>query len=249
MARKNSQQGSNPNIKKQPSSTLGKTPAEWEAETGNKLISYQTVGGRLINGNMTYQTPAAQGQVGQSFDKMFAGGGGAKSGGIVGVGSPSLANLDREFSYQGVPYGDLPSYKVGQKGGSLGLDRLAMMMGGQIYNPYQFARMTSSGGASGEYPYKSALSAQEAGQAAGLQEMQATQARQLESLRGIQAKELAAASSAEEAERIALNSGFASAAEMRRYLRNKQSALLSSGNTEARPGFFTYGARQYRLAA
>jgi hypothetical protein len=181
--------------------------------------------------------PAVQG----SFEKM------------LGSSSPAgLSNLDGQFSYQGVSYGDLPSYKAGQKGGSLGLDRLAMMMGGQIYNPYQFARMTSSGGASGEYPYKSALSAQEAGQAAGLQEMQATQARQLESLRGIQAKELAAASSAEEAERIALNSGFASAAEMRRYLRNKQSALLSSENTEGRLGSFTSaqtGRGQYRITA
>lgn len=141
-----------------------------------------------------------------SFEKIF--GGSQQSG-------PTLADLDRQFSYQGVQYGDLPSYKVGQKGGSLGLDRLAMMMGGQIYNPYQFARMTSSGGASGEYPYKSALSQQEAGQAAGLQSMKA---RQDLAMQGF--------ASRQDLEKLALASGFSSIEAMQRYARQKQSGLL-----------------------
>jgi hypothetical protein len=77
--------------------------------------------------------------------------------------------LDSLFSYQGVKYNDLPSYKFGTKGGSKSLDRLAQMMGGQIYNPNQYARMTSQGSSSGEYPYKSALSGQEAAAQAALQ--------------------------------------------------------------------------------
>jgi hypothetical protein len=94
--------------------------------------------------------------------------------------------LDSLFSYQGVKYNDLPSYKFGTKGGSKSLDRLAQMMGGQIYNPNQYARMTSQGSSSGEYPYKSALSAQEAAAQASLQKMRGEQETSLAKMRGEQ---------------------------------------------------------------
>jgi hypothetical protein len=58
--------------------TFGKTPQEWEKETGNKLLSYQTSNGKLMGGNMAYQSPEQQkqGQIGQSFGRMIGGGGG-----------------------------------------------------------------------------------------------------------------------------------------------------------------------------
>jgi hypothetical protein len=96
------------------------------------------------------------------------------SKGSVGNAGPAAEigkmhkGLDSLFSYQGVKYQDLPSYKAGGGGGK-SLDRLAQMMGGQIYNPNQYARMTSQGSSSGEYPYKSALSEQEAAAQASLQ--------------------------------------------------------------------------------
>lgn len=166
MARKNPQQGSNPNIERQ--------LANNEQSLIARGFTEKTI---LPSGQTAYMKPQT---VQESYGKMVGGGGG---GGSI---KPNLADLDKLFSYQGVQYGDLPSYKVGQKGGSLGLDRLAMMMGGQIYNPYQFARMTSSGGASGEYPYKSALSEQEAGQEKGLQGMRGEQELGLQRLRGEQ---------------------------------------------------------------
>ena len=93
--------------------------------------------------------------------------------------------LDSLFSYQGVKYQDLPSYKAGGGGGK-SLDRLAQMMGGQIYNPNQYARMTSQGSSSGEYPYKSALSGQEAAAQASLQKMRGEQETSLAKMRGEQ---------------------------------------------------------------
>lgn len=166
MARKNPQQGSNPNIERQLANNEQSLIARGFAE---KTI--------LPSGQTAYMKPQT---IQESYGKMVGGGGGG------GSKKPSLADLDKLFSYQGVQYGDLPSYKAGQTGGVEVLDRLAMMMGGQIYNPYQFARMTSSGGASGEYPYKSALSEQEAGQAMGLQGMRGQQELGLQRLRGEQ---------------------------------------------------------------
>jgi len=117
--------------------------------------------------------------------------GGNAGGSRQGGGNPASdigamhKGLDNLFSYQGKKYGDLPSYKVGGGGGE-SLDRLAQMMGGQIYNPYQYARMTSSGSSSGEFPYKSTLSAQEAAAQAKLQKMRGEQETALQKLRGEQ---------------------------------------------------------------
>jgi len=97
----------------------------------------------------------------------------------------TLQGLDSMFSYQGTKYGDLPSYKAGGGGGQ-SLDRLAQMMGGQIYNPYQYARMTSSASSSGKLPYESTLSAQSAGQQAALQRQRAREEMELQKLRGSQ---------------------------------------------------------------
>ncbi len=108
---------------------------------------------------------------------------------IKGGTSNPIKKLDDLFSYQGVKYQDMPSYQYGGGGGK-SLDRLAQMMGGQIYNPNQYARMTSQGSASGEFPYKSTLSAQEAAAQAGLQKMRGEQERGLQALRGEQEKGL-----------------------------------------------------------
>lgn len=110
--------------------------------------------------------------------------GGGGGGGAAGIGEMHKG-LDDLFSYQGVKYQDLPSYKAGGGGGK-SLDRLAQMMGGQIYNPNQYARMTSQGAASGEYPYKSALSGQEAAAQASLQKMRGEQETSLARMRGEQ---------------------------------------------------------------
>lgn len=113
------------------------------------------------------------------------------SKGSVGNAGPAAEigkmhkGLDSLFSYQGVKYNDLPSYKAGGGGGK-SLDKLAQMMGGQIYNPNQYARMTSQGSSSGEYPYKSALSGQEAAAQASLQKMRGEQETSLAKMRGEQ---------------------------------------------------------------
>jgi len=102
---------------------------------------------------------------------------------------PSLKELDDLFSYEGKKYGDMPSYKTGE-GGGRSLDRLAQMMGGQIANPYQYARMTSSGSSSGGYPYKSAIQGQaeeaQAKSASELQKMRGEQDMNLQYMRGEQ---------------------------------------------------------------
>ena len=64
-------------------------------------------------------------------------------------------------------YGSMPSYKTGG-GGSRAIEGLSKMMGGSIPNPYEFARMKSSGLASGEQPYKQQLMEQEYGLKGGL---------------------------------------------------------------------------------
>jgi hypothetical protein len=107
--------------------------------------------------------------------------------------------LDSLFSYQGVKYQDLPSYKDGGGGGK-SLDRLAQMMGGQIYNPYQYSRMTSSGSSSGKFPYESTLSSQEAASQAALQKLRGEQESGLQKLRGEQEMGLQSARFKEERE-------------------------------------------------
>lgn len=86
--------------------------------------------------------------------------------------------VENLFSYQGTKYNDLPSYKAGSGGGQ-SLDRLAQMMGGQIYNPYQFSRMTSAGSKGGALPFESTLSSQEAAQQSSLERQRAGQEKEL----------------------------------------------------------------------
>jgi hypothetical protein len=64
-------------------------------------------------------------------------------------------------------YGSMPSYKTGG-GGSSAIEGLSKMMGGSIPNPYEFAKMTSSGQGAGESPYKQQLMGQEYGLKGGL---------------------------------------------------------------------------------
>ena len=77
--------------------TFGKTPQEWEKETGNKLLSYQTSNGKLMKGNMAYQSPEQQkqGQIGQSFGRMIGGdsGFGRMIGGGGGMGGLEAASM------------------------------------------------------------------------------------------------------------------------------------------------------------
>jgi hypothetical protein len=164
----------------------------------------------LGNGMTQYTRPpssgmdAPSGAVDSSFQK------------IMGGNRPSLKSLDDLFEYEGVKYGDLPSYKAGSGGGK-SLDRLASMMGGQIYNPYQFSRMKSAGGASGEYPYKSALSGQEASAAMAKQKMA-----------GEQSMREARLGAETNRQMQAINLGYASVAEMEADLRRKRIASLLS---------------------
>lgn len=126
-------------------------------------------------------------KINESYKNIVGGnkGGGGGGGASVGEVGKIHKGLDDLFKYQGVKYGDMPSYKAGSGGGQ-SLDRLAQMMGGQIYNPYQYARMTSSGSSSGEFPYKSTLSAQDAAAQAGLQRMRGEQDISLQRMRGEQ---------------------------------------------------------------
>jgi hypothetical protein len=159
-----------------------------------------------LGGGMTqYTKPNSSSAVGSSFGRM------------MGSDAPSLKSLDDQFMYQGVKYGDLPSYKAGSGGGK-SLDRLAAMMGGQIYNPYQFSRMKSAGSSSGEYPYKSALAGQETSTAMAKQELAGKQSLQEARFRAETEKQMQAASM-----------GYASAAEMEADLRRKKiMGLLST---------------------
>ena len=72
----------------------------------------------------------------------------------------SIMGLDKQ-------YGSMPSYKTGG-GGSSAIEGLSKMMGGSIPNPYEFAKMTSSGQGAGESPYKQQLMGQEYGLKGGL---------------------------------------------------------------------------------
>lgn len=89
--------------------TYGISPQDWEKQTGNKLLSYQTSDGLLMKGNMRFQTPEQQaqtmyskpvqpaaaqpvgGQIGQSFGKMMGGGG--FSGGMPSMGQLEAASM------------------------------------------------------------------------------------------------------------------------------------------------------------
>jgi hypothetical protein len=158
-----------------------------------------------LGGGMTqYTQPSQSGAVGSSFGRM------------MGSDAPSLKSLDDQFMYQGVKYGDLPSYRAGS-GGGRSLDRLAAMMGGQIYNPYQFSRMKSAGSASGEYPYKSALTGQEISGSMAKQELAGKQSLAEARFRAEREREMQAA-----------NMGYASAAEMESALRRKKALSLLS---------------------
>ena len=123
--------------------------------------------------------------INQSYNNIIGGGKGGGGGSLVDEIGKIQKGLDNLFSYQGTRYGDMPSYKVGGGGGQ-SLDRLAQMMGGQIYNPYQYARMTSSGSSSGEFPYKSLLAGQEAAAQAKLQKARGEQEMLLQTARGEQ---------------------------------------------------------------